>query len=264
MAQRSGLMEGTSRRRRYSLGKYKSEIVMLGLVILVGSGVFMFFKSFFDNQISNLTTEILAALLGSIITVIITMLLIRQQGTVEQVQETTAASKTIVFQEKLRLFREFIEAYTKSSLDGKLEREELEKLEILAMTISILARRISIPAAASEDASNSNGETIVDLSRGLSRFVLQLQLFGLDAEYGKFDERKKNLYRKYFGESSARSDKRFAFQKNGLLSIEDILALMKIELVMAQWNSLEMDEDLLEGTRYSEVQKLLSYREYRG
>lgn len=256
-------MERTSKRRRYAFVRYKGEILLLALVLLVGSGVFVFFKSFFDKDISNLTTEILAALLGSIITVIITMLLIRQQGTVEQVQETTAASKTIVFQEKLRLFREFIEVYTKSSLDGKLDREELEKLEVLAMTISILARRISIPTPSPEGASDSNGETLVDLSRGLSRFVLQLQLFGVDAEYEKFDENKKELYVKYFDESNENDGKRFAFQKKDLLSIEDILALMKIELVMAQWNSLEMDEDLLEGTRYSEVRKLLSYREYR-
>ncbi|MCY4560673.1 MAG: hypothetical protein OXF79_30780 [Chloroflexi bacterium] len=254
-------MRSTNKRRRYAFGKYKGEVTLLALVLLVGSGVFMFFKSFFDNDISNLTTEILAALLGSIITVIITMLLIRQQGTVEQVQETTAASKTIVFQEKLKLFREFIEVYTKSSLDGKLSREELENLEVLAMTISILARRI--PIRSSEPTVDREGEKFVDLSKGLGRFVLQLQLFGLDTKGVQLVGDKRQLHQEYFGEYQEGEYRHLAFQDKELLSIEDILAMMKTELVMAQWDSLEMDDDLLEGTRYSEVRKLLTYRDYR-
>ena len=246
----SAMATKKTKRRSDIFGQYRSQIYLVILVLFLATGVFVFFKSFFDNQINNLTTEILAALMGSIITVIITMLLIRQQGTVEQAQETTAASKTIVFQEKLKLFREFITEYTKCAIDGHLGPEELERLEVLSMTISLLAKKIDTP----------DGKT-VDLAKGLSRFVLQLELFGLADNYEKMDEEKKKIYAQYF--SDLRQDDNLAFQDSELIYIVDILAMMKTELVMAQWDSLEMDTDLLDGTRYSQTWKLLNYRGYR-
>lgn len=136
------------------------------LVILMGLGVFLFFKSLFEISPGNLAIEILAALLGSIITVMITMLLLRQQGTFEKAQETAATNKTAIFEKKLELFRDFISYYVKCATDGKMEIEELAALEERALTISLLTTRIHLKGRGC-----NSGEKIC-------RFVLQLQVHG--------------------------------------------------------------------------------------
>jgi len=52
-------------KRKFYL-KYLYEIKMVVTILVLASGVFLFFKSFFDLEPNSLTTEILAALLGSI------------------------------------------------------------------------------------------------------------------------------------------------------------------------------------------------------
>ena len=153
--------------------RYGNEVVLVILILLMGLGVFLFFKSFFDSSPSNLAIEILAALLGSIITVMITMLLIRQQGTFEQAQETAAANKTKFFEKKLELFRDFISHYVKYALDGRLESHELAELEERALIISLLTNRIP-------------KEGHKNLGPELCRFVLQLEKHGLH-EAGRRD-----------------------------------------------------------------------------
>lgn len=149
--------------------KYLYEIKMVATILALAAGVFLFFKSFFDLEPNSLTTEILAALLGSILTVMITMLLIRQQGTVEQAYESAVASKTKIFEEKLALFKEFIKKYVEFAADGKLNKEQLAELEELAIIVSLFTRKITI------DAQNKE----LDLGEMLCEFVLQLQFCGI-------------------------------------------------------------------------------------
>lgn len=148
--------------------RYGNEVILVFLILLMGLGVFLFFKSFFDSSPSNLAIEILAALLGSIITVMITMLLIRQQGTFEQAQETASTNKTKIFEMKLNLFQDFIKRYVECALDGRLEVKELADLEQRALTISLLTK---IPKKDEED-----------LGQTLCKFVLQLEERGLPKE----------------------------------------------------------------------------------
>lgn len=153
--------------------RYRNEVILVFLILLMGLGVFLFFKSFFDTSPSNLAVEILAALLGSIITVMITMLLIRQQGTFEQAHETASENKTKIFEKKLELFRDFISHYVKCALDGRLEVHELAELEERALTISLLTNKIPM-------------EGYGNLGQDLCRFVLELQEKGLPKE-GEID-----------------------------------------------------------------------------
>ena len=146
--------------------RYRNDVILVLLILLVGLGVFLLFKSFFDSSPSNLAIEILAAFLGSIVTVMITMLLIRQQGTFEQAQETAATNKTKIFEKKLELFRDFISHYVKCALDERLEEHELAELEERALTISLLTNRIP-------------KEGHKNLGPELCRFVLQLEKHGL-------------------------------------------------------------------------------------
>ena len=152
--------------------RYRNEVILVFLILLMGLGVFLFFKSFFDSSPSNLAIEILAALLGSIITVMITMLLIRQQGTFEQAQETASTNKTKIFEKKLELFRDFISHYVKCALDGRLEVHELAELEERALTISLLTNKIP-----------KEGQR--NLGQELCCFVLELEKLGLPKKEDK-------------------------------------------------------------------------------
>ncbi len=174
-------------------------LLMLATIIFCG-GIFLFFKGFFDVKPSDFTIEILAALMGSIITVLITMLLIRRQGNIRQVQ--AAASLTKVFEAKLGLYREFIAEYICAALDGHLDADELGKLEELALTVTLLSRKVS------PDGRDS------DLGRVICGFVLQLQLFGLAKGV---PETKHHIYDRHFGENVAEDGSR------KLYSVVDII-----------------------------------------
>jgi len=223
-------------------GRYKNEIILILLILLLGLAVFLFFKSFFDSGINDLTTEILAALLGSIITVMITMLLIRQQGTIEHAQEIASVSKTKVFEKKLELFQKFIDEYTRVAIDGNLDKKELGRLEVLAMSISLLSHDIST----GED---TVPQKKVNLGERISQFVLQLQLFGLKRS-GELDKDDLEKYKLYFHEGSPK-----------LLSILDLTSIMKVELLAAQSESRGSYQDGKKRDQWAE--KLLNYREYR-
>lgn len=237
----SAAQENAQIKRRFYL-KYRYEITMVVTILVLAAGVFLFFKSFFDLKPNSLTTEILAALLGSILTVMITMLLIRQQGTVEQALEESAASKTKVFEKKLELFNEFIGVYTEAAIDGKLCKKELARLEKLALTISLLTKETK---PKDRDASDMG-----DLGEKLCRFVLQLELFGLAQKLDTTEQLER--YKTHFGESDALE----------LYSLADILGLMKKRLGVAQLDTGESDK-AGDDKAYVWARKLLDYRDYQ-
>ncbi len=232
-----------------TISQYKYEITMVLLILLMGLGVLFFFKSFFDTGINDLTTEILAAFLGSIITVMITMLIIRQQGSIEKAQETAATSKTIIFEKKLELFRLFIRTYTKCAIDGKLEKKELGELEELSMAISLLSHKVQVIGGSSED-----------LLDKLSRFILQLQIFNLkDPEEWGEDEEKK--YEKYFKLDEEPDPKKPNPPEP--MSITEIMNIMRMELAVNQLVDNEIEGDNYKKENYKFTKRMLRYREYR-
>lgn len=224
--------------------RVQPETALLVIIVIMAASTFFFFKSFFDYEaIDDYTIEILAALLGTIFTVMITMLLIRHQGTVERSLRMAATSKNIVFERKLELFKEFISVYTKSAADGKLNQEELGRLEELALTISLFTRDVPI------------GPGREDLGEEICRFVLQLELFGLREDLQPAD------YELY--------DRSIAYpnqpaQERQLMSLVDILRLMRIELGVAQSDNDEVDEELADLEQYEWTRRLLRFRGHFG
>jgi len=212
-------------------------------VVMAGS-TFFFFKAFFDHSLDEYTIEILAALLGSIFTVMITMLLIRHQGTVERALETAATSKNIVFERKLELFKEFISVYTKSAADGNLDEIELAKLEELALTISLFTRDVPI------------GFGLEDLGEEICRFVLQLELFGLRETIEESDHA---LYDRALARPRGKSNAG-GRRARELSSLVDIIRLMKVELGVAQSDTDEIDDELVDLEQYEWTRRLLRFR----
>ena len=203
--------------------RYRNEAILVLLIILMGLGVFFFFKSFFEASPSNLAIEILAAFLGSIITVMITMLLLRQQGTFENAQETAATNKTAIFEKKLDLFRDFISYYVKFAADGKMEIVELAALEERALTISLLTTKIRL-----KDQDYNLGEKIC-------RFVLQLQKNGIN---DRTDEQ-------------------------GIQFVDIMKLMKIELGVAQQADPDDVDDDDEKSDKYQEAHALLSYRDYR-
>lgn len=235
------------RQSKNNMRQYKYEITMGILILLMGLGVLVFFKSFFDTGVNDLTTEILAAFLGSIITVMITMLIIRQQGSIEKAQETAATSKTIIFEKKLELFREFIRTYTKCCLDGKLTIEELGLLEECSMAVSLLSHKVQVR----NSNKNSDKEELLDK---LSRFILQLQIFNLKypEEWGGEEWKK---YKEFFKPDENNNSPK-------PVSIIEIMNIMRMELAVDQLVDNEIDGNNYQEENYKFTKKMLRYRKY--
>jgi hypothetical protein len=224
------------------LQRYFDDLGPVGSIAMLAIAVFVFFKAFFDAGIDNLTTEILAALLGSILTVMITMLLIKRQGSIEQAHEAAGTNKTKVFEKKLELFREFISIYTRSAMDGFLDPGELGRLEELALSISLFTKDVPI------------GEREEDLGEQICRFVLQLEMFGLEESLEKIDCSRLDHYLKGMnGEANGAR----------LLTFVEILRLMKMELGIAQSDTVYLDGAELASREYRWAEQLLAYRGYR-
>ena len=215
-------------------GKMREETLLVLLTLLLAVAVFVFFKSFFDSGPNGFTVEILAALLGCIMTVIITMMLIRRQGSIEPARDAAAVNKTRIFEKKLDLFREFISAYVRSAFDSELETEELERLEELALTISLFTRE-------------SRGDETEELSDIICRFVLQLELFGTRGELMDEDI---EIYDRHFPSDDG--------SERELLRFDRVLDHMKMELGVS---TLGVDHDDRPGAcrDHPWIQSLLDY-----
>jgi len=232
-------------KRKFYL-KYLYEIKMVVTILVLASGVFLFFKSFFDLEPNSLTTEILAALLGSILTVMITMLLIRQQGTVEQAHESAVASKTKIFEKKLTLFQCFIEKYVGFAADGKLDNVQLGELEKLAITISLFTRKIAIDDGVE-----------VDLGEALCQFILQLQFCGIIDTPRSLDATEQQNYQKFLnhmGDAGVTLEVKLGRP----ISFARILRMMEAELGVDKLDAVGEKEIPNEMAHL-----LLSYRGYR-
>ncbi|EGV18786.1 hypothetical protein [Thiocapsa marina] len=222
--------------------RHRDDLLMALSIMLLAIAVFVFFKTFFDANIDPLATEILAALLGTILTVLITMLLIKRQGTIEQAQEAAATNKTHIFERKLELFREFIACYTRSALDGRLDADELGRLEELALTITLFVRY---------DANTPPGE---DLGEQLCKFILELEVFGLDPSSTEMDPQ---LLARYF---PSHDGLRAAAD---MVSFVDILQLMKAELGLEMTDEAVDDPFRQRPNQNYWAEKLLCYRDYQ-
>jgi len=216
---------------------HRDDIILAFLILVLAVAVFVFFKTFFDTNPGSFTTELLAAFLGSTLTVMITMLLIKRQGSIEQAREAAVTSKTLIFEKKLELFRQFIATYVGSAIDGELSIDELEQLEELALTISLF----------SQDRT-ANG-ALLNLGEEASRFVLQLQVFGLQEQLLPTDFARFDQYLRGHEQLTRRE----------LLPFARILQGMKLELGVVNTD----DENNASPAGCPWAERLLAYRGYR-
>ncbi|MDA7962706.1 MAG: hypothetical protein MPK36_09120 [Gammaproteobacteria bacterium] len=231
---------------RRLLRNIRYEITMVSIIMCVAVAVFLFFKTFFDLNLNSVTTEILAAMLGAIITVMITMLLIRQQGTIKQATEESAASKTKIFEKKLELFQEFIKTYAKIVTGGKAEEADIIHLKSLAISISLFTKK-----ADGEKGSHDLGEV-------LCRFVLQIEVFGIATHQeileGNITAEQKARYKEIFGADFG----------DDYLSLSKIIALMKVRLAIASVDLDDVDAGEINGDAHTWAQKLLQIHRNSG
>lgn len=226
------------------LKRYRDDAALVILIIGLAAAVFVFFKVFFDAGIDDLTTEILAALLGSILTVMITMLLLKRQGSIEQAHEAAAASKTKIFEKKLELFRDFTRMYVKAASDGTLTPAELMSLEELALTISLFT-------------SKSGDEGFEkDLGEEICRFVLQLEMLGIRESMSP-EELTRDLRAAYANGQVVPH----ATEEVAPVAFREILRLMKVELGVVDSTREHAHARDTDGCRWAHT--LLGYRDYQ-
>lgn len=114
----------------------KRMILLLSvLVMLLAAAVFLFFKAFFDHQISNYATEILSAFLGTILTIIITAILLSAQSAAEEKKEKSLG----IFQAKLNLYLEFVTFLNKILRDDKVDGAELRDIRDWVTKIALVS-----------------------------------------------------------------------------------------------------------------------------
>ena len=126
--------------------------LVLVIVLCVASG-FMAHK-FYELNLSNLTKEFISAAIGGILVLASITVTIHYQT----VQETKKEFMTRLFEKKIDLYKEFLDAMFEVDDDGVIDREEICNLENLLGTLALISR-----------------ESLVVL---LSRFMIQLKLYG--------------------------------------------------------------------------------------
>lgn len=105
------------------------------LVILVGFSSFLGFKPFFEGITDNVAQQFISATFGSIFASILTMFLLNQQTEIEE----RAQKNQKVFDEKVTLFKEIINALNDIFEDKKITNQELSKLEFILIRLTMLA-----------------------------------------------------------------------------------------------------------------------------
>lgn len=210
-------------------------------VLAIAIAVFLFFKFFFDQNPNSLVTEILAATLGALLTVLITTMLLEKQSQLQFSNDSLQAAENVKFEARLELYRQFIAYYTNAATDGVLCKDELMRLEELALTISLLSDDDSVEAV--------HGD-LPKLGELVCQFVLQLQLYGLKAEYTDEDHENWQAFL-HEREIDIAGDDTFT---GDLLLPCDVLSSMR-------WSLGQHDEVTIGRDSYAQL--LLNYRDYR-
>lgn len=206
------------------------------LILLLGGSVFLFFRGFFDLGLSPLSTEILAAVLGSILTVLVTMMLLDKQTLAETKVDDLRRAEATRFQHRIELYQDFITTFTSCAADGELSVEELQRMEQLALQISLFTEK-------HPEAGDPN------LGEVLCAFVLQLEIQGLVFEgFGRATERSRPLL-----EAARRAAGKPA---DVPIQFSEILHLMRKDLQVVSEHAGPIDSG-------SAAQHLLDYRGYR-
>jgi hypothetical protein len=105
------------------------------VVALLGFGSFFYFKVFYAVELGDFSNELTVAFLGSVITVAITAVLLHAQVVSEVRREKSVG----VFQEKLALYKEFVEFLNSVVADNRIAADELVAMRAWALKLSLVA-----------------------------------------------------------------------------------------------------------------------------
>lgn len=115
--------------------KYLRIAAITVLLMGIGTSVFLFFKGFFDLTTTTYAQEILAAVLGTLMVAGVTVLLLGAQSAAEEARQKSLG----VFQEKLSLYKQFLDVLLPRLEDGRLDPTEVQELRSWSIRISLLA-----------------------------------------------------------------------------------------------------------------------------
>lgn len=115
--------------------KLRTLLLFALLLLVMGVGVFLFFKGFFEFAKSNFAVEIMAAVLGTVMITIITTLLLSSQTSAEERKEKSLG----VFQHKLDIYTKFLDFLYDIIQDGKLDAPEVKELTKWTTRVSLIA-----------------------------------------------------------------------------------------------------------------------------
>jgi len=113
----------------------KTVIFLLLFALLISVGGLLYFM--FSNDISNLTIEILAAVIGVVLVIVSVAVTIHFQVDAEMEREY----KVELFRTKVESYRNFVEVVMQSDDDGEIRNKEIEELRNVAAKLTLYANK---------------------------------------------------------------------------------------------------------------------------
>lgn len=130
------------------------DLAVLCLVSAFAFGGFLFLREFFQHDIDDFSTNIIAAVMGATFTVACMAVLMRMQA--RQDKEKEFSSK--LFEEKLAIYEKLLESIFKMDDDNLIEEHEVQEVENQIGVASLVAGR--------------------ELVSTFSQFLVQLKTYG--------------------------------------------------------------------------------------
>lgn len=121
-----------------------THFVVIVLVMALVMAVAFLLHVLFSRTISDLTVEIMAAVLGVVLVVASVGVTIHFQNEAEKKRQFQIE----VFQTKLKLYRELLDHITKSDDDGHINADEIEKMRNQSSVVALVASKELIEALA--------------------------------------------------------------------------------------------------------------------
>jgi hypothetical protein len=115
--------------------RYLLVVLVISLTIVVIQNI-----NGHEKDIPKVVQDINSGVIGAILTTIITLLLLSNQTDLQEIQ----TKNSVIYEEKLKLFNEFLNVLSKSLEDGKLAPEELKSI---IFQYSIVRIHISVDGA---------------------------------------------------------------------------------------------------------------------
>ena len=105
-------------------------------IVVIAVAVYIGFEPLITNVPDGVAKSVISSSFGAIFVIILTMYLLNKQTEIEQ--ESKKSER--VFDEKVRLFREIMDITRDMLIDGKISREEVNRLPFPLIRLQMLAK----------------------------------------------------------------------------------------------------------------------------